>query len=209
MSNASSLETKEQILDVAEREIAVHGYAGTTLRNVVSKAKVNLAAVHYHFGSKQDLFRAVLGRISQPIVTMHLAELEDLMNLAAEPPSVESILKAYLRSSFVVVLESQETYPMRSQFVGRCRTEPAPVQSIAEEQFRPSTEKFLDALQRALPDQSRSQLTWKLDLVVTSLIRVLGEAGKPGALLSETSAEHIEEAVSTLTRFLLPGIENS
>lgn len=67
MPRASSQEIKEQILDVAESAIARDGYAGTTLRNIVGQAKVNLAAVHYHFGSKEDLLKAVLARISQPI----------------------------------------------------------------------------------------------------------------------------------------------
>ncbi|MEO0768476.1 MAG: helix-turn-helix domain-containing protein, partial [Cyanobacteria bacterium J06649_4] len=92
MSHASSLETKEQILDVAEDAIAQHGYAGTTLRKVVSQAGVNLAAVHYHFGSKEDLFRAVIRRISQPIVSTQLQDLEALLSQSNEPPSVEAIL---------------------------------------------------------------------------------------------------------------------
>ncbi|MEO1622416.1 MAG: TetR/AcrR family transcriptional regulator [Cyanobacteria bacterium J06632_3] len=209
MAHASSLETKEQILDVAESEIAQHGYAGTTLRNVVSQAGVNLAAVHYHFGSKEDLFRAVIGRISQPIVSTQLNDLDALLSRPDATPSVQEILWAYLRSSFEVVLKDSQAHPMRGQFVRRCRTEPEPVQSIASAQFAPSTEKFLDALQRALPNQTRSQLTWKLDLVITSLIYTLAQAGKPNALLMGDSPEEIETAVSKLIAFVLPGMESS
>lgn len=207
MPHASSVETKEQILDVAERAIAENGYAGTTLRSVVSKANVNLAAIHYHFGSKEDLFKAVIARMAQPIVSGHLNALEAIL-AETDTPSVEAILRAYLQSSFDYVTYSAKTHPTRAQFMGRCRTEPDPVQSIADKQFRPSTEKFLDALQRALPDQTRSQLKWKLDLVVTSLIRVLGEAGKPHALLNDTTPEGIESALSKLIAFLLPALES-
>lgn len=207
MSHASSVETKEQILDVAERAIAENGYAGTTLRSVVSKANVNLAAIHYHFGSKEELFRAVIARMAQPIVSGHLTALEAIL-AETDTPSVEAILRAYLQSSFDYVTCSAITHPTRAQFMGRCRTEPDPVQSIADKQFRPSTEKFLDALQRSLPNQTRSQLKWKLDLVVTSLIRVLGEAGKPDALLNDTTPEGIEAALSKLILFLLPALES-
>ena len=45
----TTIDTKEQIISVAERLFAERGFAGTTLRNVISEADVNLAAVHYHF----------------------------------------------------------------------------------------------------------------------------------------------------------------
>jgi len=208
MPQASSTETKEQILDVAESEIAQNGYAGTTLRNVVNKANVNLAAIHYHFGSKEDLFKAVLARTAEPIVSGQIANLAALKEKSKEPLAVEDILRAYIEPGFACTIR-KDAHPMRSQFFGRCRTEPEPVQSIAGEHFQPGTQKFLDALQRALPDQSRSQLTWKLDLVVSSLIRVLGQAGKPGALIATDTPEDIEQAMTKLIAFLLPGMQNS
>ena len=209
MAIAASSDTKEQILDVAEQVLAEYGYAGTTLRNIVSKAKVNLAAVHYHFGSKEALFKAVVARIAEPMVTQQLAMLADVMEQADGSPSVEAILNAYLAPAFEVVAQDEKRQPLRAQFVGRCRTEPEPVQSIAGQQFEKGTEKFLDALQRALPEQSRSQLTWKLDLVVTSLVRVLGEAGKPGAMLTGSSPEDIETTLAKLISFVTPGLENN
>ncbi|MEM9948325.1 MAG: TetR/AcrR family transcriptional regulator [Cyanobacteria bacterium P01_D01_bin.36] len=208
MSQASSKETKAQILDVAEGEMAQNGYAGTTLRNIVSKANVNLAAVHYHFGSKEDLFRAVITRIAEPIVSGQLSALAELEANNQEPLSVEEILRAYVAPGFDCTVR-KDAHPMRSQFFGRCRTEPEPIQSIAATQFQPGVQKFLDALQRALPDQTRSQLTWKLDLVVSSLIRVLGQAGKPGALITTDSPEDIEQAMTKLISFLIPGIERT
>ncbi len=208
MAHASSIETQEQILDVAESAIAQHGYAGTTLRQIVSKANVNLAAVHYHFGSKEDLLRAVMARISQPIVSGQLAALEALIENSAQPLSVEEILRAYLSPALFCVVQHHQARPARAQFIGRSRTEPEPVQKIAHEQFGPGTEKVLDALQRALPHQPRAQIEWKLDLVVTCLIRVLAQAGKPGALLVESTDQDFEMAVSKLVAFVLPGMES-
>lgn len=209
MPRASSQEIKEQILDVAEGAIARDGYAGTTLRNIVGQANVNLAAVHYHFGSKEDLLRAVLARISQPIVAAQLVALEQLMANGDRPLTVEAILRAYLSPALSCVVQHHKARPLRAQFIGRSRTEPDPVQQIAADQFRPGTDKVLDVLQRALPDQSRSQLEWKLDLVVACLVRVLAQSGKPGALLIENTDDAFEAAVSKLIAFVLPGLENS
>ena len=55
-------DTKQKILDAAERLFGENGYAATSLRHIISEAKVNLAAIHYHFGSKQDLLDQVILR---------------------------------------------------------------------------------------------------------------------------------------------------
>ncbi|HCH31325.1 MAG TPA: TetR family transcriptional regulator, partial [Oceanospirillaceae bacterium] len=51
--------TIDRILDAAEVEFAAHGFVETSLRTITTKAKVNLAAVNYHFGSKKGLIQAV------------------------------------------------------------------------------------------------------------------------------------------------------
>jgi len=56
------LDTKQRILDEAERLFAENGFAGTSLRRIIGAAEVNLAAVHYHFHSKESLLEAVLMR---------------------------------------------------------------------------------------------------------------------------------------------------
>jgi AcrR family transcriptional regulator len=202
-----TLDTKEQIISVAERLFAEHGFAGTTLRNVVSEAKVNLAAVHYHFGSKEELFRAVIARLARPIVEQELALLAQLQ-AEDKVPSVEAILTAIVKPNLEILAQDQDTLLIRAQFMGRCRTEPEPIKSIAGREFSAAIEAFLDALQRALPEQSRSQLSWKLDLVIAALIRVQTEAGQPFALLRGTTPEDIQNAVEQLVQFLTPGMQS-
>ena len=66
-------ETVERILDAAEQLFAEKGFAETSLRLITSKAGVNLAAVNYHFGSKEELFEAVLTRRLDPMNQQRLA----------------------------------------------------------------------------------------------------------------------------------------
>ena len=205
MGSAASTDTKEQILNVAERLFAERGFASTTLRNVVSEAKVNLAAVHYHFGSKEELFRAVIERIAQPVAEQEIARLNRLQQ-EEQSPSLEAILTAFLGPCLEFLAGDDSARMVRAQFMGRCRVEPEPIQSIAAEAFSAVERAYLDALQRALPDQSRSQLSWKLDLVIASLIRVLTEAGKPQALLQSSSKEDIQYAIENMVTFLAAGI---
>ena len=205
MSNATTAGTKTQILDATEHLIAEKAFAGTTLRSIASAAGVNLAAVHYHFGSKEDLFRAVVQRIAKPVVARQLDMLNQLKQKTVVP-SVEDLLTAFLTPPLEFISGGASPGIVQAQFMGRCRTEPEPVQSIAREEFSASAELFLDVLQRALPNQSRSQLEWKLDIVIAALIQVQMQAGKPNALLQSNRPKDIQETISNLVTFMAHGM---
>src|ERR1043165_9284312 len=89
--------TTERILDAAERLFADHGFEGTSIRSIVNLADVNLAAIHYHFRSKEALLEAVLTRRISIVNEARLKRL-DLAEAAARPrtPSVEEILRAFI-----------------------------------------------------------------------------------------------------------------
>jgi len=63
----AAADTKQKVLDAAEQLFADDGFAQTSIRTIVSQAGVNIAAVHYHFGSKEDLLRAVFARRLEPV----------------------------------------------------------------------------------------------------------------------------------------------
>src|SRR3981081_4013505 len=65
--DVASAGTKTRILDAAELLFMEHGFEATSLRQLTSAAGVNLAAVNYHFGSKEELFQAVLTRRLDPM----------------------------------------------------------------------------------------------------------------------------------------------
>jgi len=200
----SASDTKTQILDAAEELFAEFGYAGTTLRAVVRSAGVNIAAVHYHFGSKEELFRAATARLAGPIVA---GQLERLAAIPEETPTVEAILTAFLAPPLELIGDNSASLKC-AQFFGRGRSETAPVQQIAKQEFRESETNFLNALERALPYCSRAELTWKLDLVIAALIRTLTEAFQPHGLLQDRSPESVETAIAALVAFLAPGMRS-
>src|SRR5262252_2657033 len=90
-------DTKERILDTAERLFAERGYGATSLRSIIAAAKVNLAAVHYHFHSKQELLDAVLTRRIEPLNRERIALLDELERSAGDgAPPLEAILSALI-----------------------------------------------------------------------------------------------------------------
>src|SRR5262245_59422690 len=89
--------TRERILDAAEHLFADRGFDGTSIRAIVDAAKVNLAAIHYHFQSKETLLEAVLARRISVVNEARLQKLDEAEAAAApHSPSVEQILRAFI-----------------------------------------------------------------------------------------------------------------
>src|SRR5215218_1340767 len=93
----TSPDTKTRILDAGERLFVEHGFEATSLRSLTTAAGVNLAAVHYHFGSKEELFQAVLTRRLDPMNQERIDLLQKVEREAAgRPLSCEKVLFAML-----------------------------------------------------------------------------------------------------------------
>src|ERR1039458_1842591 len=107
-------DTKDKILNAAERLIGEQGYAATSLRHIIAEAGVNLAAVHYHFGSKEDLLDAVVLRKVTPVNDARLAWLD---RVEAEAGSgaldVEKVLESLLIPTAEIASRSPEFVPDR------------------------------------------------------------------------------------------------
>ena len=99
----AQLDTVERILDAAETLFAEKGFAETSLRLITSKAKVNLAAVNYHFGSKKSLIQAVFSRFLEPLC-LSLDEELDRRSAEGQPAwTVELLLDVLVEQTFAVV----------------------------------------------------------------------------------------------------------
>ena len=61
---ADGVHTREQILQSAAQCFAECGFEGTSLRNIGEAAGINFQSIRYHFGSKEDLWEAVVASLS-------------------------------------------------------------------------------------------------------------------------------------------------
>ncbi len=103
-NTVTTIDTKEQILNVAEGQFAEKGFSGTTLRGVIREAEVNIAAIHYHFGSKEELFIAVVQRVAKQVVQSQLQQLAKYENL-----NRTAISRKYSRSIYCSSLANYPT----------------------------------------------------------------------------------------------------
>src|ERR1041385_1388783 len=91
-------DTRSRILDVAEELFGEQGLDRVSIRDITAKAKVNLAAINYHFGSKEDLIAAVFERRVVPVNEARLAALDAVEKAAGKKnPKLEAILGAFIR----------------------------------------------------------------------------------------------------------------
>ena len=93
--DSATKDTATRILDAAERLFVEHGFEATSLRTITQQAEVNLAAVNYHFGSKDALFQAVLVRRLAPLNQQCVAEL-DVLEKSGAPITVDPTQKVGL-----------------------------------------------------------------------------------------------------------------
>lgn len=199
-------ETKAKILDAAERTFADRGFEATSLRTVISEAGVNLAAVHYHFGSKEELVRAVFARRFEPINADRLARL-DALELASghAAVAVPEILRAFLLPAIRVATASEDGGRALLRMIGRAHSEPGDsARSILRSQFDEIVERFGAALALALPALPPSELAARFHFLIGAMATALGShAEQSGAAGFE--ARSVEELVSSLTAFASAG----
>jgi len=151
-------DTKQKILDAAARLIAEQGYAATSLRHIIADAGVNLAAIHYHFGSKEELLDEIIRQNAGPLNEERLARLDQAeREFAPGAPPVERVLEALL----MPLAEAADRIPLFVPFMGRMLSEGlTPV--IAARHFGEVSMRLTGALRRANPELSEQEFAWRV-----------------------------------------------
>jgi AcrR family transcriptional regulator len=167
--------TKDRILDTAERLFAREGIEATSLRTITTEAGVNLAAVNYHFQSKDALVWSVVARRMGPLNERRLALLDAYESAAGDGPlPLEQVLDAFLRP----VVEISRSHAREfAPLMGRMYTEPGEfMERVYQDHLRPVAARFIQAYQRALPGLPLVELLWRLHFSVGVMAHTLGAA---------------------------------
>jgi len=163
--------TRARILLAAETLFADQGYAATSVRAIAAAAGVNLAAAHYHFGSKHGLLKAVIHERVTPINTCRLQALTALECQAQSQgePQVDAIMTAFFAP--FVSGEISDGFP---RIMARIYGEPDNlIRPILEQEFLPVTQRFIAALQLALPELDGHDLAWRFHFVIGAMIHLV------------------------------------
>jgi AcrR family transcriptional regulator len=159
----SSAATKQRILDVAERLFVERGFTSTSLRMITTDAEVNLAAVNYHFGSKEGMIEEVLKRRLAPLNRERVVALDALEAQTTALPTVPEILKAYISAAVRLSRDPTEGGFLFLRLLGRAFTEPNEiVKRQMQLQYDEVARRYRRAFGKALPHLPEQELIWRM-----------------------------------------------
>ena len=195
---------KRHLLDAAERLFAVKGFEAVSVRDITREAAVNVAAINYHFGSRELLVSLVIIRHFKPINEERLARIEALeKKWSAKAAPVEEIIETLARPLIGAVRKSGLPEPLACQLLGRIlalRGEGFP--EDLELQTQAAISRFMRLLGKALPSVSAEELVWRMHFVTGGMIQML--MGRAGVELS--GAPVIDATLGRFIRFAAAGL---
>jgi AcrR family transcriptional regulator len=155
-------QTRTAILAAAERLYADRGFGDVTLRDIVAEANVNLAAVNYHFGSKDELIAELFVTRSLGLNRERLRELRAAEERGSGRAQVADILRALVGPSLRGCIGPERDRSTAARFMIRASIEAVPPIRRIRNREIDHLRKFVVALRRALPDRNDAELYWGL-----------------------------------------------
>jgi AcrR family transcriptional regulator len=180
--------TRTAILSAAERLYADRGFGDVTLRDIVAAAGVNLAAVNYHFGSKDELIAELF--VSGSIATNRerLNELKLAEEAGGGRASISAILRALVGPTLRGCLGPDRERSTAARFMIRASIESVPPIRRIKNREIDHLRKFAAAMRRSLPDRSEVDLYWALHFALAMAHQTVRD-GERLTRLSEGSCD--------------------
>ncbi len=198
----ATVPTRERILDAAEELFAERGFA-SSLRDITSSAGVNLAAVNYHFGSKDALIRELFARRIGPLNEERLELLDRALSGA---PALEEIVEAFVGPALRMSHDPRGAIFMRL-FGHTMSQRDDRILRIFTDQFRLIVERFSAALASALPHVEREEILWRILFMVGSMAHTMALSDKwPAISGGVCRAADVETTLRRLVPFLANGL---
>lgn len=162
--------TKNKILDAAEHLFAIHGFNGTSLREITSQAEVNLAAVNYHFGSKKELIKAVMSRYMNELSPRLEAALQEVCE-AEKKPTLEDVFSAFVEPLLWLNEYKENGTSNFLQLLGRGYTDSQGfLRWFLTTQYPEVISNFVKAIYKAYPELTAEEVFWRLHFTMGTLV---------------------------------------
>jgi AcrR family transcriptional regulator len=206
MSTPAPFSTKDRILGAAEELFAQYGFSGTSLRQVTSRADVNIAAVNYHFGSKENLVNEVFRRRMDEMSGQRLSALKAAT--AARPGELEPILAAFVEPALAM---AQDRHGGASfvRVIARAYAEKNDaLRKFLSDHYGHVLRDFAKAIAAVVPGLSKEELYWRLDFLAGALTYAMADFGLIKRPSGASEAAHRARAARELIRFAAAGFKS-
>ena len=199
----SHFNTKERILGAAEELFAQHGFAGTSLRQVTSRADVNIAAVNYHFGSKENLVNEVFRRRMDEMSERRLAQLKRAQD--EKPGDLDAILAAFIEPPLALTMDRHGGSAFVRVLARAFAEKNDRLRKFLSDNYGHVLREFAKAIGATVPGLAKEDLYWRLDFTAGALTYAMADFGliKRPAGISET--DHRARAAHELIQFAEAG----
>jgi len=160
--------TADRILNAAERLFMEHGFDGASMRHITAEAGVNLAAVNYHFGSKESLMQEVFRRRLDQLNRERMRALDALEEAAAgKPIKPTKILDAFFGTLLRIAKSEPNGGPTFLKLLGRTLTEPTDfIRAFLAHEYQEVLDRYKAALFRALPNVPEAEIIWRFHFML-------------------------------------------
>lgn len=160
---------------------AEQGFDGVSLRALTAAAGVNLAAVHYYFGSKEALLEEIFARRAAPIAARRLELLDHCAEEPGRPPLLEQLIEAFVTPSFELSRDPGGEPFMRLR--ARLAYERGEMtRRLFFRGFDESSRRYVEALHRALPALSQEEVFWRFHFLLGAMTYTMANPGRIQAL---------------------------
>ena len=182
---------------------AQQGFASTSLRQVTSRADVNIAAVNYHFGSKDNLVNEVFRRRMDEMSRERLEALRQATE--GQPCELEPILAAFVEPALAMA-QDRHGGGAFIRVIARAYAESNDsLRKFLSDQYGHVLREFAKAIATCVPGLSKEELYWRLDFLSGALTYAMADFGLIRRPSGVTESSHRQRAARALIRFAAAG----
>ncbi|MFL0801993.1 MAG: TetR family transcriptional regulator [Agarilytica sp.] len=170
-------ETRQRILDAAEKLFSENSFNGVTIRQVANLSGVNTALLHYYFVNKRGLFESVFERRAAELNSERMAALE-AYSRSTEKPTVKGAMSAFLGPILERAASGEVFWKTYFALIAQVSNTPELGGDMMSRHFDPVIQRLLDVIQQALPNADRENLYWCYQLFSGSIMLTLSQNGR-------------------------------
>jgi AcrR family transcriptional regulator len=168
---------KERLLDAAERLFAKRGYHGVSIRDITDAAKLDVALVNYHFGTKRALLTRVFERRAEVLNRERMERLEAVRIHAGGTLELESVVNAFMEPLILRSMRGGRGWKSYFALVAQVNNSPE-LSVLMTRHFDPVVHKFIEVLKEALPGADPRDVYWGYHFLTGALTLTFAETGR-------------------------------
>jgi AcrR family transcriptional regulator len=172
--------TKERILVAAEKLFSDQGLDGVSVREIAGKAKLDVAMINYHFGSKLGLYRAVFHRRIDQLTEQRLGGLDQVLaRLGGERPNLREVVHALIAPNIRLRSNSALGGVPFARLIVREMTDPNERErGIISEMFDQTAYRYIEAIALIFPGAPRAEIHWAYHFGIGTLVHAMASTGR-------------------------------